>query len=137
MIMHLEDIWNNWFQGVKFTLNQLSSRKSKIYTTVQKYVVRSKVTLNQGSRLQPFFESASKNLTWLHLCECIVCAAPKRLLHTAHAAELRHIVAGVRLHWSREERRFQRERFSRTWFILTATARARRCATEEVVFKLK
>ncbi len=39
-----------------------------------------------------------------------------------------HIVAGVRFHWSREERRFQRERFSRAWFILAASARAWRCA---------
>ncbi len=71
----------------------------------------------------------SKNLTWSHLCECMVCAAPKRLFHTARAAELRHIVAGVRFHWSREERRFQRERFvGRAWFILAASARARKCA---------
>ncbi len=46
----------------------------------------------------------------------MVCAAPKRLLYTACAAEPWHIVAGVRFHWSREERRFQRERFSRAWF---------------------
>ncbi len=39
-----------------------------------------------------------------------------------------HIVAGVRFHWSREERRFQRERFSRAWFILATSARARRYA---------
>ncbi len=39
-----------------------------------------------------------------------------------------HIVAGERFHWSREERRFQRERFSRAWFILAASARARRSA---------
>ncbi len=37
-----------------------------------------------------------------------------------------HIVAGVRYHWSREERRFQCERFSRAWFILAASARAQR-----------
>ncbi len=37
------------------------------------------------------------------LCECMVCTAPKRLLHTARAAEPQHIVAGVRFHWSREE----------------------------------
>ncbi len=36
----------------------------------------------------------------------MVCAAPKRLLHTARAAEPRHIVAGVRFHWSREEKIF-------------------------------
>ncbi len=54
-----------------------------------------------------FWECASKNLTWSHLCECMVCAAPKRLLHTARAAEPLHIVEGVRFHWSREERRFQ------------------------------
>ncbi len=58
----------------------------------------------QGSRLRPFFECASKNLTWSHLCECMVCAAPKR------ARQPQHIVAGERFHWSREERRFQRER---------------------------
>ncbi len=63
-----------------------------------------------------------------HLSECMVCAAPKHLLHTAHAAEPQHIVAGVRFHWSREERRFQRERFRcRAWFILAASARAQRC----------
>ncbi len=76
-----------------------------------------------------FWECASKNLTWSHLCKCMVCAAPKRLLHTARAAEPWHIVAGVRFHWSREERRFQRERFRcRAWFILAASARAWRCA---------
>ncbi len=38
-----------------------------------------------------------------------------------------HIVAGIRFHWSREERRF----FffvGRAWFILAASARAWRCA---------
>ncbi len=39
-----------------------------------------------------------------------------------------HIVAGERFHWSREERRFQHKRFSRAWFILAASARARRSA---------
>ncbi len=39
-----------------------------------------------------------------------------------------HIVAGVRYHWSREERCFQCKRFSRAWFILAASARAQRCA---------
>ncbi len=38
-----------------------------------------------------FWECASKNLTWSHLCECMVCAAPK---------QLQHIVAGERFHWS-------------------------------------
>ncbi len=34
----------------------------------------------------------------------------------------------VRLHWSHEERRFQRERFvGRAWFILAASARTWRC----------
>ncbi len=61
-------------------------------------------------------------MTWSHLCECMVCAAPKRLLHTASAAEPQHIVAGVRFPWSREERRF-----SRAWFILATSARAWRC----------
>ncbi len=75
----------------------------------------------------------------------MVCAAPKHLIHTVRAAEPLHIVAGVRFHWSREERRFQHERFSRfhwsreerrfqherfsrAWFILAASARARMCA---------
>ncbi len=71
----------------------------------------------------------NKNLTWLHLCECMVFAAPKHLLHTACTAEPPHIVAGVRFHLSREERRFQHERFRcRAWFILAASARAWRCA---------
>ncbi len=66
----------------------------------------------QGSRLRPiFWECASKNLTWSQLWECMVCAAPKHLLHTVRAAEPRHIEAGVRFHWSREEKRFQREHF--------------------------
>ncbi len=43
--------------------------------------------------------------------------------------QLQHIVAGVRFHWSCEEKRFQHERFRcRAWFILGASARARRCA---------
>ncbi len=41
-----------------------------------------------------------------------------------------HIVAGERFHWSREERCFQREHFSRAWFILAASARARRCTPQ-------
>ncbi len=70
-----------------------------------------------GRALDIFWECASKNLRWSHLCECMVCAAPKCLLHTACAVEPRHIVAGVRFHWSREERRFQHERFvGRAWF---------------------
>ncbi len=60
-----------------------------------------------------FWECASKNLKWSHLCECMVCAAPKQ-----------HIVAGERFHWSREERRFQRERFSRAWFHTARVSRA-------------
>ncbi len=32
------------------------------------------------------------------------------------SAQPRHIVAGERFQWSREERRFQRECFSRAWF---------------------
>ncbi len=82
----------------------------------------------------------------------MVCTA----LHTARC-QLQHIVAGEIFHWSREERRFQRELFSRAWFTpvshrtrkqrqrrsgayaereqralivlsLAASARARRCA---------
>ncbi len=78
---------------------------------------------HQGFRLRTkctfagiFWGCASPNLTWSHLCECMVCTAPKRLLHTAHTTEPRHIWAGVRFHWSREETRFKRERFSRVWF---------------------
>ncbi len=39
-----------------------------------------------------------KNLTWSHLCQCMVCAAPTRLLcsmHKARAAEPQHSAAGV------------------------------------------
>ncbi len=65
----------------------------------------------QGSRLRPFFESVRvKNLSWSHLCKCMVCAARKRA-----RCQPQHIVAGERFHWSCEERRFQRERFSRAW----------------------
>ncbi len=63
-----------------------------------------------------FWECASKNLTWLHLCECMVCAAPKRLLLHKACCQPQHIVAGEIFHWSREVRRFQREHFSRAWF---------------------
>ncbi len=70
--------------------------------------------------------SASKNLTWSHLCEYMVYAAPKQ-----------HIVAGERFHWSREERCFQRERFSRAWFTPVShrtrkqsRGRAGRCAQQ-------
>ncbi len=61
----------------------------------------------------------------------MVCAAPKRV------RQPQHIVAGERFHWSREERRFQREHFSRPWFYarftpivlsLAASAWAWRCA---------
>ncbi len=39
-----------------------------------------------------------KNLTWSHLCQCMVCVAPTRLLcsmHKARAAEPQHSAAGV------------------------------------------
>ncbi len=39
------------------------------------------------------------------------------------------LVAGARLHWSREERRCQRERFVRAW-LLAASALARRCSQQ-------
>ncbi len=64
-----------------------------------------------------FWECVSKILTvalvWVH-----------GLLHTACAAEPWHIVAGVRFHWSLEERRFQCERFR----CRAASAREWRCA---------
>ncbi len=41
---------------------------------------------NQKAFATIFWECASKNLTWSHLYECMVCAAPRRLLHTARAA---------------------------------------------------
>ncbi len=43
------------------------------------------------------------------------------------AAEPQHIVAGVRFHWSREEKHFQRKRFIEP--TLSASARARRCTS--------
>ncbi len=60
---------------------------------------------------------------WVHGLRCSKASAS----YSAHC-QLQHIVAGERIHLSREERRFQRERFSRAWFILAASARARRCA---------
>lgn len=54
-----------------------------------------------------FWECVSSNMMWSHFCEYVVCAAPKRLLHTASVAEPWHIVAGVRFHCSRKERCFQ------------------------------
>ncbi len=59
-----------------------------------------------------FWECASTNFTWSHLCECMVCAA-----------------AGERFHWSREERSFQRERFSRAW-VHTARVKQSRGSAE-------
>ncbi len=49
----------------------------------------------------------------------MVCAAPKRA-----RSQRQHIVAGERFHWSREEKRFQRERFSRAWFHTARVSRA-------------
>ncbi len=61
--------------------------------------------------------------------------SPKSLLHTARAAEPRHIVAGVGFHGSPEERRFQRERFvGRAWFILAVSTQARRCTQRRIWF---
>ncbi len=65
------------------------------------------------SHLRPFFECASKNLTWSHLCECMVCAAPKRVRELPAAA-----------HCSRRKiSLITCERFSRAWFH-TALSRA-------------
>ncbi len=59
-----------------------------------------------------FWECASKNLTWSHLCECMVCAAPN------HArCQPQHIVAGERFLWSRASASVEPG----------FTARARRC----------
>ncbi len=58
----------------------------------------------QGSRLRPFFESVRVKIwPWSALLQSARC-------------QPQHIVAGERFHWSREERRFQHERFSRAWF---------------------
>ncbi len=67
-------------------------------------------------------------MTWSHLCQCMVCAAPKRLLCsmlTACAAEPSHSAAGVRFLITWRERLFQCQIFgSRAWFIFAASARA-------------
>ncbi len=49
----------------------------------------------QGSRLRPFFESASKNLTWSHLCECMLCSAPKRALPAQEKDFTDHVKRGA------------------------------------------
>ncbi len=42
---------------------------------------------------------------WSHFCECIVCAAPKLLLHTARAAEKILLIGLDRriMHWAGRE----------------------------------
>ncbi len=71
------------------------------------------LTLLQGSRLRPFFEIVRVKIWHGRTCA----SAWSALLQSVCAEEPRHIVAGERFHWSREERRFQRERFSRAWFM--------------------
>ncbi len=75
---------------------------------------------------------------WAHLCECMVCTAPKRLPHTARATEPQNIVAG--------------DHMKRGAFSVSASAepgiysqrqheytalRSRQSATKDLVFKLK
>ncbi len=63
----------------------------------------------QGSRPRPFFENVLVRI-WRG---CTHASAWSALLQSVcfiqRALQSRHIVAGVRFHWSREERRFQRE----------------------------
>ncbi len=66
----------------------------------------------QGSRLRPKCDHWSKNLTWSHLCQCMVCAAPKQA-----RCQPQHIVAGERFHWSGAS-------FSRAWFHTARVSRA-------------
>ncbi len=84
--------------------------------------------LYQGSRLRPLFESVRVKIWRGRTCASAWSALLQSICFIQRAAEPWHIVAGVRFHWSSEERRFQHERFSRAWFILGASARARRCA---------
>ncbi len=99
-------------------MQQLSDMYRKRNVTFHYESSFSKILCDQNANI--FWECASKNLTRSHLCECMVCAAPKRA-----RCQPQHIVAGERFHWSREERHFQRERFSRAWFH-TAEQRQRR-----------
>ncbi len=71
-----------------------------------------------------------KKKTWSHLCKCMVCCSKVSASYSVRAAEPRHIVAGVRFHWSREEMHIQREA---SWVepTLTASAQARRCTRTE------
>ncbi len=59
-----------------------------------------------------FFESVRVKIWRGRTCA----SAWSALLQSVCAEEPQHIVAGERFHWSSEERRFQRERFSRAWF---------------------
>ncbi len=66
-----------------------------------------------------FWVCASKNLTWSHLCECMVCAAPKRA-----RCQPQHIVAGEKYFTDHVKRG---ERFSsRAWFTPVSHARVSR-----------
>ncbi len=80
----------------------------------------------QGSRLRPnatiFWECASKNLMWLHLCKCMVCCSKAHALPAA-------------AHCSRRKISLIRcKRFSRAWFHtarVKAEQRQRSCAYAE------
>ncbi len=58
-----------------------------------------------------FWECASKNLTWSHLCECMVYAAPKRLPAAAHCSRRKISLITC-------------ERFSRAWIHTARVSRA-------------
>ncbi len=57
-----------------------------------------------------FWECASKNLTWSHLCECMVCTAPKHRKQSRGSAETARMQSAPIV------------------LSLAASARARRCA---------
>ncbi len=95
-----------------------------------------------------FWECASKNLTWSHLCECMVC-----LLQSGRC-QPQHIVAGERFHWSgasasvepgftphasrgRSGAYAEREQLAPIVLSLAASARARRCASGGFGFQTK
>ncbi len=77
-----------------------------------------------------FFESVRVKMWRGRTCASAWSALLQSVCHIQRALESQNIVAGVRFHWSHEERRFQRERFRRAWYILGATARAQRCAQQ-------
>ncbi len=97
------------------------------YLYIYFYIIWLSIFNAQGSRLRPFFESVRVKI-WRG--RTFASAWSALLQSLCFIQQLQHIVAGERFHWSREERRFQRERFSRAWFTPVSHRKQSRGSTE-------